>query len=52
VTSHPIFEGDIPFSDKEKTGHQTVPFFGGAVFFVTDTDFSLWHASSSWSLDA
>jgi hypothetical protein len=28
----PFFEGDVPFSDKEKTGRQIVPFFNSAVF--------------------
>jgi hypothetical protein len=52
VTRHPVFEGGVPFSDKEKTECQVVPFFNIVVMFITDTDFSLLHASSSWSLDA
>jgi hypothetical protein len=43
----PFWGGGVLFSDKEKMGRQIVPFFNGA-----DTDFSLWHANSSWSLDA
>jgi hypothetical protein len=36
-TSHsqrkfPAFEGCVPFSDKEKTGRQVVPFFKSAAF--------------------
>jgi hypothetical protein len=51
VTRLPVFEAGDQFSDKEKTGCQIDPFFNSGCF-VTDADFSLWHISSSWSLDA
>jgi hypothetical protein len=36
----PVFQGGVPFSDKEKTGRQIVSFFNGA-FFITDTFFMM-----------
>jgi hypothetical protein len=33
VTRRPVFKGDVPFSDKEKTRRQIVPFFNSAVFY-------------------
>jgi hypothetical protein len=59
VTRCPIFNGTVPFlmevshcPDKNKTGWQIVPFLNSAVLLITNSDFSLWYTSSSWSLDA
>jgi hypothetical protein len=59
MTSRPVFNGIVPFlkevsrcPNKDKTGRQIVPYFNSVVMFITDTDFSLWHASSIWSLVA
>jgi hypothetical protein len=35
-----------------KNGTPNSPIFQQCCFFITDTDFSLWHACRSWSLDA
>jgi hypothetical protein len=45
------FEGGVSFCDKEKNGMPNSPIFQ-VFFFINDTDSSLWHASSSRSLDA
>jgi hypothetical protein len=35
VIRRPVFNGIVPFSDKEETGRQIVPFFNSAVFYDT-----------------
>jgi hypothetical protein len=59
VTRCPVFNSIVQFlrevsrcPNKGKTGCQIVPFFNSTVLFITDTDYSLWHTSRSWCLDA
>jgi hypothetical protein len=46
------FWGRRPVFQARKNGTTNSPVFQQCCFFITDTGFSLRHASSSWSLDA